>query len=259
MPGILGQVNSNRRQFHRHGHAVTFIMKPPSPLIPIVLGALLLSGCASTRNGDPRDPLEPLNRSIHSFNETVDQVALKPLAKGYETILPGPARTGVRNFFSNLDDVTIFANNLLQFKLDAATSDFLRVAFNTSLGFLGVLDVASEMGLKKHEEDFGQTLGRWGVPSGPYLVLPILGPSSFRDTTGKLVDSSYSDLVYELDHVPTRNATLGLRLVHSRAELLDAKEAIDTAALDAYEFNRDFYLERRNALVYDGAPPREED
>lgn len=214
--------------------------------------ALLLAGCAN--NGDPRDPLEPFNRGVHSFNEGLDRVALKPLATGYQAITPQPVQNSVRNFYSNLDDVTVLANSLLQFKLEQASSDFLRVVFNTSFGLFGLLDVATEMGLRKHNEDFGQTLGHWGVASGPYLVLPFFGPSSFRDGVGLAVDSVSTDLVYEIDDVPTRNATVALRVVSRRADLLDAKDAIEEAALDGYEFTRDFYLERRKALVLDGQP-----
>jgi phospholipid-binding lipoprotein MlaA len=225
-------------------------------LLPLGLGILLLAGCAS--NGDPRDPrdpLEPVNRAVHSFNEAVDDAALKPLAKGYRAIAPRPVQIGVSNFFSNLDDVTVFGNSLLQFKLEQAASDFLRVAFNTAFGLFGLLDVATEMGLKKHNEDFGQTLGRWGIPSGPYLVLPVLGASSFRDTAGLVADSHYSDPVSWVESIPDRNAVLVVRGISRRADLLEAKRALDEASLDGYEFSRDFYLERREALVYDGRPP----
>jgi phospholipid-binding lipoprotein MlaA len=220
--------------------------------LSILTASLLLAGCAS--NGDSRDPWEPTNRAIYSFNETLDKVALKPLAQGYEAITPSPVRDSVRNFYSNLDDVTVFANSLLQFKLEQAASDLLRVAFNTTFGLFGVWDVATEMGLKKHNEDFGQTLGRWGIDSGPYLVLPVFGPSSFRDGVGLVVDSYNTDLVYQNEHIPSRNQTAFLRLVSRRADLQDAKSAIDEAALDGYEFTRDFYLDRREALVQDGRP-----
>lgn len=225
---------------------------------PILLltASLFLAGCAS--NGDPRDPLEPANRVIHSFNDVVDKVALKPLASGYMAITPAPVRNGVRNFYSNLDDVTVFANNLLQFKGEQASSDFLRIAFNTTFGLFGLLDVASEMGLKKHNEDFGQTLGRWGIHSGPYLVLPIFGPSSFRDGVGLAVDSYATDPVYQNDDVASLNATVAVRMVSRRADLMDAKAAIEEAALDNYEYTRDFYLDRREALVLDGRPPQSE-
>ncbi len=217
----------------------------------LITGAL--TGCAT--NGDPSDPLEPMNRGIHSFNEAVDKAVIKPVAVGYEKVLPGPAKTGIRNFFSNLGDITIVANDVLQLKLEQGTSDLLRLAINSTIGFFGLLDVSSEMGLRKHEEDFGQTLGRWGVGTGPYLVLPFLGPSDFRDTAGYVVDTEYTDVVRKYHDVSTRNPTLALRLISRRAELLDAQATVETAALDNYEFTRDFYLERRRSLVYDGKPP----
>lgn len=224
------------------------------PLIPAVL-AIALTGCAA--NGDPRDPLEPMNRAIHGFNEGFDRMILKPVAQAYSTVLPSFAQTGVRNFFSNLDDVTVLANDILQFKLEQGSRDFMRLAVNSTFGLFGLLDVAGEMGLQKHNEDFGQTLGRWGVGAGPYLVLPFLGPNDFRDTVGFLVDTEYTDLVRSHDDVSTRNPVLVLRVVSRRADLLDAKRAIDAAALDEYEFTRDLYLERRKSLVHDGKPPRD--
>ncbi len=228
--------------------------------IPLsLLGTLLtlqLAGCAS--NGDPRDPLEPMNRAIHSFNEGLDRHVMKPVAQGYQAVMPGFAQTGVRNFFSNLNDVTVLANDILQFKLESSTSDVLRISINSTFGFLGLLDIASEMGLHKHNEDFGQTLGRWGVGNGPYLVLPFFGPSSFRDGAGLWVDAEYTDLLKQVDNIPRRNQIWAVRTISRRAELLDAKNAIDAAALDPYEFTRDLYLEHRRGQVYDGKPPAEE-
>lgn len=219
------------------------------------LFVLALGGCATP--GDPHDPLEPLNRGIHSFNEGLDRVVIKPVAEGYDAVLPGFAKTGVRNFFANLNDVTVLANDILQLKLEQGASDFMRLAVNSTFGLFGLLDVASEMGLRKHDEDFGQTLGRWGVGTGPYLVLPFLGPSTFRDTVGYVVDTEYTDLVRGHDDVATRNPVLALRVVSRRADLLEAKQAVDAAALDGYEFMRDFYLERRKSLVHDGKPPQD--
>ncbi|KAF0102815.1 MAG: VacJ family lipoprotein [bacterium] len=215
--------------------------------------ALALAGCAV--NGDPRDPLEAINRPIHSFNESFDRYVLKPVARGYAWVLPDFAQSGVRNFFSNLNDVTVLANNILQLKPEQSTRDFLRLAFNSTFGLFGLLDVASEMGLKKNNEDFGQTLGYWGVGAGPYLVLPFLGPGNVRDTAGMVVDTAYTDLVYNYDNLSTRDPTMALRVVSRRADLLDAKRALDVAALDGYEFTRDLYLERRRSLVHDGNPP----
>jgi len=227
-------------------------MLNPRFLLAGLLALLTLSGCAV--NGDPRDPLEPMNRAIYRFNEKVDEVALEPLARGYVAVTPTPVRSAVRNFFSNLDDVTVFANNALQLKGRAATSDLLRVAFNSMLGFAGLLDIASEMGLKKHDEDFGQTLGHWGVVSGPYFVMPLMGPSTIRDSVGWLVDNAHLDPIDNIDDRGTRNGVVALRIVARRAELLDAKRAIDIAALDPYEFSRDLYLERREGKLHNGRP-----
>jgi len=225
----------------------------PKYLLPLAI-SLALTGCAV--NGDPRDPVEPMNRAIHSFNEGFDRAILKPVAKGYQAVTPQFAQTGIRNFFANLDDVTVLANDILQLKLEQTTRDFLRLTFNSTFGMFGLLDIASEMGLQKHNEDFGQTLGRWGVGTGPYLVLPFMGPSNVRDTLGFSVDSRHTDLVRNHADVATRNPVLALRLVARRADLLEARKAVDEAALDNYEFTRDFYLERRKGLVYDGNPPR---
>lgn len=225
-------------------------------ILPALSALFFLAGCAS--DGDPRDPLEPMNRAIHSFNETVDKTALKPLAEGYKAVTPGPVQTGVRNVYSNLNDVTVLAHDVLQFKPEAAARDFLRIGINTYMGLLGMLDIASEMGLRKNDEDFGQTLGRWGVGAGPYLVLPFFGPSSLRDGIGLVTDKVYVNPLSKIDHVPTRNQSQFLRVVSQRADLLEAKKALDAAALDPYEFQRDLYLEHRRAQVYDGKPPAEE-
>ena len=230
-------------------------MHPTPPLFAILVFTLSLGGGAA--NGDPRDPLEPMNRAIHAFNEGFDRALLKPAAQAYETVMPGFAQTGVRNFFANLDDLTVLANDVLQLKLEQGSRDFMRLAVNSTFGLFGLLDVAGEMGLQKHNEDFGQTLGRWGVGTGPYLVLPFLGPADFRDTAGLLIDNAYTDVVLNYNEVSRRNPVLALRTVSRRADLLDAKRAIDAAALDEYEFNRDLYLARRMGLVHDGNPPRD--
>ena len=219
--------------------------------------SLQLAGCAS--NGDPRDPLEPMNRAIHDFNEGLDRMVMKPVAQGYQAVMPGFAETGVRNFFSNLGDVGILANDVLQFKLESSASDLMRLSVNSTFGLLGLLDIASEMGLHKHSEDFGQTLGRWGLSDGPYLVLPFFGASSFRDAAGLMVDLQYTDMLWYVDDIATRNQIWAVRAVSKRAELLEAKKAMDAAALDPYEFMRDFYLEYRRSQVYDGKPPAEEE
>jgi len=215
---------------------------------------LTLAGCATAT--DPRDPIEPINRGIYHFNDAVDKAVVKPVAQGYKAVLPGPVRTGVTNFFSNIDDVLIALNNVLQFKFDRAASDVARVMFNTTFGIAGIFDVATEFGLEKHNEDFGQTLGYWGVGDGPFLMLPILGPSNLRDTVG-LAAYYELDPVLNLDHVPTRNTLTGVRFIDRRARLLDAEKVLDEAALDPYTFLRDAYIQHRRSLVYDGNPPRE--
>lgn len=221
----------------------------------LLLLVTLFAGCA---HNNPRDPLEPFNRGVYAFNDAVDSVVLKPLATGYQAVLPQFVRTGISNFFSNLDDVTVIFNNILQLKILQALSDTGRFLTNTTIGVFGFFDVATHLGLEKHNEDFGQTLGYWGIGSGPYLVLPILGPSSFRDGVGRLVDSK-TDIVMHEDHIRTRNRTLAVRAVGARARLLESEKVIDTAAIDRYAFIRDAYLQRRRNLVHDGNPPPEPD
>jgi phospholipid-binding lipoprotein MlaA len=231
-------------------------MKNRAPtFVYVAIASVLMGGCASTVERDPRDPLEPMNRAVSSFNDVVDRGVFKPLAKGYKAVTPQPVKNGIRNVFSNLDDVTEFANNLLQFKVQDAASDLMRVTVNTSFGLLGLFDVASEMRLQKHNEDFGQTLGHWGVNSGPYLVLPIFGPSSFRDGVGLAVDSNFTNPIYQMKDVASRNETLGAQFISRRADLLESSKLLEEAAFDKYTFTRDFYLDRRQALVYDGKPP----
>jgi phospholipid-binding lipoprotein MlaA len=200
--------------------------------------------------------LENVNRAVFSINEGIDKVAIKPAAQAYEFVLPSLVRTGVTNFFSNVGDLFIGVNNLLQGKPAEGFSDWTRVAVNTTFGILGVFDVATDMGLQKHDEDFGQTLGRWGTGPGPYVVLPLVGPRTARDTVGLAVDS-YTDPVSNIDYVPTRNSLLALRIVNIRAELLPADKVIEEAALDKYSYVRDAYLQRRRSLIYDGDAPRE--
>ncbi len=221
-----------------------------------LMSLALLGGCAST--GNPRDPLEPINRGIYQFNDGLDKVLLTPAAEVYRGALPQFVRTGVSNFFANINDVLVALNNLLQGKLPDAVSDAGRVVVNTTVGLLGVLDVATEIGLEKHDEDFGQTLGRWGFGDGPYLVLPLFGPSNLRDALGRIVDYK-TDLVTYVDPSRDRNLLWGLRIINRRSELLDTSKILETAALDPYEFLRDAYLQRRRNLVYDGSPPPEKD
>jgi phospholipid-binding lipoprotein MlaA len=221
----------------------------------LVLVGCLLGGCASS--GNPRDPFEPVNRAVYSFNDGFDRAIAKPVAEGYKTAVPEIARTGVTNFFSNIEDVWILVNNLLQGKVDSALDDMARVLVNSTVGLFGLVDVASDLGISKHNEDFGQTLGHWGVASGPYVVLPFLGSSTVRDALSLGLVDMQGDIVRQLDHVPTRNTLLVTRLINTRANLLDASRIVEEAALDKYSFLRDAYLQRRQSLIYDGNPPRE--
>jgi phospholipid-binding lipoprotein MlaA len=220
----------------------------------VCVASLLLGGCAT--NGNPRDPLEPMNRVIYKFNDGVDNLVLRPFATFYQGVVPPPIRTGINNWFSNINDVIVALNNLLQGKMPDAINDVGRILVNSTLGMFGVLDVATELGVEKHNEDFGQTLGRWGLGDGPYIVLPLLGPSSVRDTAGWVGDA-YTWPISYLDPHWQRNALIGLRFITIRADLLEASQILETAALDPYEFVRDAYLQRRRNQVYDGNPPEE--
>jgi phospholipid-binding lipoprotein MlaA len=210
--------------------------------------AVLLSACAGP---NPRDPYEGFNRAMFQFNDTVDQVALKPAATAYKAVLPSFVQTGVNNFFGNLSDVWSAVNNLLQGKGEAGMSDVTRVTLNSTFGLLGLLDIASEAGLQKHNEDFGQTLGRWGVPSGPYLMLPLLGPSTVRDTSALPLDIS-GDVWRYKEPLYIRNIGTATRVVDQRSNLLDASTLLEDAALDRYEFIRDGFLQRRESKIFDG-------
>ena len=214
-----------------------------------------VSGCATTSN-NPRDPLEGFNRAMFSFNDALDGAIIKPVAQGYQSVLPPLIRAGVSNFFSNVDDIWEAVNNALQGKIDEALQDVMRFAVNTVMGLGGVLDIASDMGLQKHNEDFGQTLGKWGIGSGPYLVLPFVGPSSLRDGGGLLVDWRY-DPFFHVSNIPVRNTLLALRTIDTRADLLGATDVLEQAALDKYTFVRDAFFQYRRSQIYDGNAPRE--
>ncbi|UGQ46524.1 MlaA family lipoprotein [Massilia endophytica] len=216
--------------------------------------AAALSGCATSSN--PADPLEGYNRAMFKFNDAVDRAVLKPVATGYKNVTPDFVQTGVANFFGNLSDVWTAANNLMQGKGKEGMSDVMRVALNSTFGLLGVLDIASEAGLQKHNEDLGQTMGYYGVTPGPYIVLPLFGPSTLRDTVGLPADLAADPWAYK-DPVNVRNIGSGVRLIDKRAQLLDASSLLEDAALDRYEFVRDGWLQRRRSQVYDGDPPPE--
>ena len=222
-------------------------------LVHILFATLLLTGCASNPHSNPKDPFESYNRSIFKFNDALDKNVLKPVAQGYNAVLPKPVKIMLHNFFSNLDDVAVTLNELLQLKFRLAASDGIRVIFNSTFGIFGLINVTDR--LEKHNEDFGQTLGYWGIGSGPYLMLPFFGPSSIRDGVGLYGDGLSSVIVNTRD-VPTRNSAYVVNKIDDRAELIQNENVLDDAA-DRYAFIRDFYLARRQNLVYDGNPPRE--
>ncbi|MED5598753.1 MlaA family lipoprotein [Janthinobacterium sp. P210006] len=215
--------------------------------------AASVSACATGTN--PRDPLEGYNRAMFKFNDTVDQVALKPAATAYKTVTPSFVQTGVGNFFGNLSDVWSAVNNLLQGKGEAGLQDVVRVSMNSTFGILGLIDIASQAGIPKHNEDFGQTLGWYGVQPGPYLMLPLLGPSTVRDTVALPLDITGDPWRYK-DPVSVRNIGTVTRVVDKRAALLDATNLMEAAALDRYEFIRDGFLQARESKVFDGDTSR---
>ncbi|MFO8156397.1 MAG: MlaA family lipoprotein [Pseudomonadota bacterium] len=225
----------------------------------LLLLPLLLAGCATTADRDPRDPLESYNRAAYTFNDTLDRWVLKPVARGYNTVTPEPVNQGISNVFGNLGDAGTLLNNTFQLKFDRAVSDLGRITFNTTLGVFGIFDVASHMGFEKHDEDFGQTLGYWGMPAGPYFVVPFYGPSTVRDTSALTVDYTTSPYGY----LPvTFEDSLGLGavdVIDGRAAMLGTTTLLDDASLDPYAFQRDAFLQHRRNLVHDGNPPPEEE
>ena len=222
-----------------------------------LVALVTLQGCAAGPNPNPSDPLEPFNRTVFDFNDKVDRAIVKPVATAYREITPKPLRTGVSNFFGNLADAWSAVNNALQLKGEAATHSLFRFTTNTVWGLGGLLDVASEMRIPRHSEDFGQTLGYWGVPAGPYLVLPILGPSTVRDTFGTVVDFN-GNLATRGENVALRNSMSSIGIVNARANLLDAGDLLEQVALDKYSFSRDIYLQRRRALIRPSTSEKEE-
>ena len=227
----------------------------PLRMLPLLLA--LAGGCATTEDRDPRDPLEPMNRAIYRFNEVADEWVAVPVATAYRNVLHEQIRGRIRNFFANLGDLWIGVNDVLQGKFFDGFEDGMRFVFNSTFGLFGLHDVASDMGIEKRDEDFGQTLGRWGVGDGPYIVLPILSSSTLRDTVGWGVDIFAGDPVTYFRPIAVRNSAYALRLVNRRADLLDASRILEQAALDKYVFQRDAYLQRRRSQIYDGNPPRE--
>ena len=211
----------------------------------VVLCSMALAGCATGPDAHPRDPMEPWNRGVYRFNDAVDRALTKPVATAYTKVTPEFARKGVRNFFSNLGDAWSTVNSILQFKGEDAANSFFRVVVNTVFGMGGVFDVATEARIPKSKQDFGLTLGRWGVPTGPYMVLPFLGPSTVRDAVALPVDLR-GNAIGAIDDVPVRNVLSGLSVVSNRSELLEATELLEEAALDPYLMARDAYLQLRD-------------
>jgi phospholipid-binding lipoprotein MlaA len=222
----------------------------------LVLTALS-AGCATGPNANPKDPLEPMNRKVAIFNDALDDNVLKPVATGYRDYTPHLLQTGISNFFRNLSDVLSTVNNGLQLKGRDTAESFMRVTVNTVFGIYGIFDVATPIGLNRHPEDFGQTLGYWGVPNGPYLVLPLFGPSTLRDTSVLPLEFAI-DPVSNITASSERTAATVVRIVDKRASLLSATNLLSGAAMDKYSFTRDGYLQFRRNQVFDGNPPDED-
>ena len=216
-----------------------------------------LQGCASFRTAAPGDPIEPINRGIYSFNSTFDHYLFKPIAKGYDAVVPGPIKTGVSNVFQNVSDAQSLVSDALQLKGAKFGDDLGRVMLNTTFGIGGIFDLATPMGIERGNEDVGQTLGYWGIGAGPYLVIPFLGPSSLRDAVGRYGDSQLNPLS-RLSSVPVRNSLTGLSVVDARVGLFPAEDLLNQASLDKYTFLRSAYLQRRQSLLLDGKRPKAE-
>jgi phospholipid-binding lipoprotein MlaA len=230
----------------------------PAKVLFCLFFVLSMTACASGPTANPTDPLEPFNRRMFAINEGVDDAVLKPVAQGYRAAVPRPVRTGVTNFFDNLEDLWSSFNGVLQLRPLIATENLMRFSVNTVFGLGGVLDIASEMGIERHSEDLGKTLGRWGVPSGPYLVMPLFGPSTVRDATTITIENSYNP-VSRIDHVATRNSATALRIVDTRAGLLRLTDMLDDMALDKYSFSRDAFLQKRRAEIYRPGQNKDDD
>ncbi len=223
-----------------------------------VVATLALSGCATTGGGRTDDPFEPVNRAMYAINDPIDQFVFKPIAQAYVDYVPSIIRTGINNYFNNIDDLFSVVNGLLQGKLDKAGNDMARVMINSVPGILGLIDVASDLGIPRGNEDFGQTFGYWGMPQGPYLFVPLFGPTTVRDGTGFVLRVLWSPTT-EIPDVAVRNVIYGLGGLDVRAQALGTTSLISEASLDPYTFVRRAYLQRRQYLVYDGNPPPPKD
>jgi phospholipid-binding lipoprotein MlaA len=218
--------------------------------------AMLLAGCAAAPNKD--DPFEPWNRTMYDVHQAVDGTIVKPIAQAYVAATPELIRTGISNFFGNIDDLFTGINNVLEGRGDQAGDDFGRVLLNSTFGMGGILDLASMMGITKDKKDFGITFGKWGAPQGPYFFVPLFGPTTLRDGTGTVVRIFLSPIGY-INEIPVRNTLYGVGYLDTRAQALSAESVLDTAAIDRYRFLRNAYLKNRRYQVYEGKPPPEED
>ena len=224
-------------------------------LITAIAAAMGIGGAARAQVSDP---LEPVNRAIFTFNDVLDRNVLRPVAEGYVKVVPSLIRRGVSNVFNNINDAYSALNNALQGKREPLGNDLGRVLVNSTLGLGGIFDIASEAGIERYNEDFGQTLGWWGVGPGPYLVIPFLGPSNIRDAVGVTVHV-YIDPISQIENDRVMWSVYGLRAIDARAALLGTEDLLAGAALDRYTFVRSAYSQRRKNLVYDGKPPKDED
>lgn len=221
-------------------------------VLPALLAVSLLAGCAAATPQNRFDPYEAANRKVYAFNDTVDRAALQPLARGYRAVTPEPARAAVSNVFGNFEDVVSVFNHLLQGQFARASSDLMRVALNSTLGLGGLIDIASPAGLPSYKTGFGETLGRWGYQNSAYVVLPLLGPSTVRDTMGRAADIASNPRTYLLPEPADANVATGVNLINQRANALTLTDAADEAALDKYSFTRDAYLQYRRTRI--GSP-----
>ncbi len=224
-----------------------------------VLGAVVLTGCATSLDANPKDPWEPMNRKVFAMNDSVDKAVVRPVAVAYKDYTPDLAQKGINNFFGNLRDVWSTVNSAFQLKVGETAELAGRVLVNTTVGVVGLFDVATPLNLKKHREDFGKTLGYWGVPSGPYLVMPFFGPSTLRDASGFVVDVKLNPTFHDIKNVRVRNSLYVINAVDVRKGLLGVEDNLNAVALDRYSFIRDAYLQRRLYEIYDGNPPDTDD
>jgi phospholipid-binding lipoprotein MlaA len=220
----------------------------------VAVATALFAGCAAVPS--KVDPLEPMNRALYQVHDVLDTNIVKPVAEGYVSVVPQFMRTGFANVFNNIDDLFSAVNGLLQGKLDKAGNDLGRVMINTMFGLGGIIDVAADLDIERGNEDFGQTFAVWGFPQGPYLFIPLFGPTTFRDGAGVIVRIALGPVGY-VPNVPVRNSIYGVGYVDLRSQALESGSLVDTAALDRYIFIRNAYLQRRRYLIYDGKPPPE--